>query len=237
MKAMIFAAGKGTRLKPITNQTPKALVKIGGQPMLWHVLKQMERANVKEVVVNVHHLGHKIEEFLSELDTEIKCIVSREYDELLETGGGLKKAIPLLKTSEPFFIANADILSDLDFVTFKSLHSKLRPLVTLVVNERESTRKLLFNREGILCGWANKVTGEKIISRNSDELVEKSFCGIHIAEPELLDMITESGKFSILKTYLRLAENHEIRYYEQPQLKWIDIGTPEKLAEAEAIFG
>lgn len=235
MKAVIFAAGKGVRLQPITLSTPKALVEVGGVPILNHVLKQLSRAGVDQVVINVHHLGDMIEDYLRHLEFPMHYVISREYDELLETGGGLKKAAPLLRTNEPFFIVNADILSNVNLPAFYKAHTDNNALVTLLVNERDSNRKLLFN-DGILCGWRNTVTNEEIIARKCEVYTEKSFCGVHVVNPELLSMMTEEGKFSILKTYLRLAEQYEIRCYEQEGLNWVDIGTPEKLKIAEKLY-
>lgn len=237
MKALILAAGVGSRLKPLTDETPKALIPVGGVPMLERALLRLKAAGVKSFVVNAHHHAQKVADFCADLSRRhgVPVSVSREDDLLLDTGGALKKASALLKGREPFFVCNADVLTELDLRAMLKAHKDSGALATLAVRERESGRAYLFDANGRFAGHARgegKITWAKGAVPNPQRL---PFDGVHLISPELLDKITESGVFSITKTYLRLAAaGADIRAFRADQWAWHDIGTVEKLAAAEA---
>lgn len=161
MKAMIFAAGTGSRLKPLTDHTPKALIPIGGKPMLEHVILKLKSSGFDQIVINLHHLGNQIVDFLEANNNfGVRIEISDESDYLLDTGGGIKKATSLLCGNEPFLIHNVDILSNVDLKKLYDTHVQTNPLATLLVSQRNTSRYLLFNKENRLCGWRNHETGE-----------------------------------------------------------------------------
>lgn len=237
MKALILAAGVGSRLKPLTDATPKALIAVGGVPMLERALVRLKTAGVKSFVVNAHHHAQQVADFCAGLSLRhgVPVSVSREDDLLLDTGGAIKKAAALLKGREPFFVHNADVLTDLDLRAMIKDHKDSGALATLSVRERESGRAYLFDAKGRFAGHdrgEGKLTWAKGQVPNPQRL---PFDGVHLASPELLDKITESGVFSITKTYLRLAAaGADLRAFRSDKWAWHDIGTVEKLAAAEA---
>lgn len=237
MKALILAAGVGARLKPLTDETPKALIPVGGVPMLERVLVRLKAAGVKSFVVNAHHHPQKVADFCAEMSRKhgVPISVSREDDLLLDTGGAIKKAAPLLKGRDPFFVHNADVLSDLDLRALAKAHKDSGALATLAVRERESGRAYLFDAKGRFAGHdrgEGNLTWAKGAVPNPQRL---AFDGVHVISPELLDKLTESGVFSVTKTYLRLAAaGSDIRAFRSDRWAWHDIGTVEKLAAAEA---
>lgn len=232
---MIFAAGLGTRLKPLTKKIPKALVKLNGIPLLEHIISNFKNQGFNHFVINVHHFADQIEAFLvnnKNFGSDIQ--ISDEREQLLETGGGLLKAENLLKDAKLILLHNADIISDINFKSIIDMHLKNDSLATLAVQKRESSRKLLFNDENYLCQWKNIKTGELKISRmHTKELYEWSFSGIHIINPKIFDYIKETGKFSIIDLYLRLAKNHKISAFETDHTYWYDLGKQENIKEAE----
>ena len=252
MKGVIFAAGLGTRLYPLTKDKPKALVEVNGITMLEHTLLKMQSAGITEVVVNVHAFADKVEDWLaafSDKNPSFTIKISDERSLLLETGGGLKKMQPLFAET-PFLVHNVDVLSDIDLLKLKEdddlFYSKSLPdasdsgsseilhLATLCVRKTESDRYFLFNKAGLLCGWENVKTGEKKISRpNETNLQRFGFTGIHIIHPEIFNLIKEEGVFSITDVYLRLATDFEIRMFNASDSKWFDVGSPEQLFLAE----
>ncbi|MBI2386577.1 MAG: nucleotidyltransferase family protein [Elusimicrobia bacterium] len=237
MKALILAAGVGARLKPLTDATPKALIPVGGVPMLERVLVRLKAAGVKSFVVNAHHHAQKVADFCADLSRRhaVPISVSREDDLLLDTGGAIKKAAPLLRGREPFYVHNADVLTDLDLRALAKAHKDAGALATLSVRERKSGRAYLFDAKGRFAGHdrgEGSVTWAKGAVPNPQRL---AFDGVHVISPEFLDKITESGVFSVTKTYLRLAAGGaDIRAFRADQWAWHDIGTVEKLAAAEA---
>jgi NDP-sugar pyrophosphorylase family protein len=234
MKAMIFAAGKGTRLKPLTDNTPKALVKVNGTPMLEIIIKKLIKVGVKEIIVNVHYLADQIINFLNSSNNfEIRIEVSDETDELLDTGGGLKKALWFFNDNEPFILHNVDVISDIDLIDMVNFHKDNNALATLAVRERKSSRYFLFNNKHELCGWENTKASEKLISKTSDNLKKLAFSGIHIISPTLFNHNKRDGKFSIVQTYLELSKNNSIIGYQHDKNYWFDIGSCEKLDVAE----
>lgn len=233
---MIFAAGLGTRLRPLTNDRPKALVEVYGKPLLEWVILKLRKNGIKEIVVNVHHFADKIEAFLEEKENfEIDIQISDEREFLLETGGGLKYAKDLLKGDEPILIHNADIISDLDLQSFIEFHKQQKALASLAVSNRNTSRYLHFDEENLLTGWENIKTTEVRPARNpSGEIRRLAFSGIHLINPEFLDLIIEEGKFSIIEVYLRLASRKNIIGYQHKSTNWFDVGKPENLPLAEA---
>jgi len=234
MKAMIFAAGLGTRLKPFTDFHPKALVQVNDKPLLQRNIEYLKSHGIHEMVINVHHFASQIYNFLEENDNfDCKITISDESDELLETGGGLLKAKEFLKNS-PFLVINADILTDLNLTEFIKFHKKNDSLVSLALSDRTSSRKLLLNDKNRLVGWKNITTGEQILTE-SIFYREFAFSGIHLIEPKIFDLIEETGKFSIMKTYMNLMQNHQINGFIH-NAHLIDVGKPEAIAEAELFF-
>ncbi len=237
MKALILSAGVGARLQPITDLTPKALIPVGGVPMLERVLVRLKAAGVKSFVVNAHHHAQKIADFCAALSLRhgVPVSVSREDDLLLDTGGAIKKASAFLRGRDPFFVHNADVLSAIDFGVLIKDHQDTGALVTLSVRDRESVRAYLFDAKGRFAGHdrgAGAITWAKGPTPNVQRF---PFDGIQLVASELLDKITESGVFSITKTYLRLAaDGSHLRSFRADRWAWHDIGTPEKLAAAEA---
>lgn len=237
MKALILAAGVGARLRPLTDETPKALIPVGGVPMLERVLVRLKAAGVKSFVVNAHHHAQKVADCCADLSRRygVPVAVSREDDLLLDTGGAVKKAAALLKGRDPFFVHNADVLTDLDLRALLKAHKETGALVTLSVRERESGRAYLFDAKGRFAGHDR---GEGNVAWAKGPVPNPArlpFDGIHVISPELLDKMTESGVFSITKTYLRLAAaGADIRAFRSDRWSWHDIGDAEKLAAAEA---
>jgi NDP-sugar pyrophosphorylase family protein len=235
-KALIFAAGKGTRLKPFTDSHPKALALVNGVPLLERNIKYLQSFGVTEFVINIHHFGEQIVEFLKKNNNfGAKIDISDEKDELLETGGGLVFAKKYLEKEENFLVMNADILTDLDISALVKFHETHQPLVSLAVSDRNSSRKLLFNDEMILRGWMNKNTGETKLAEFNNNFKELAFSGIHCINSSIFDKIKRRGKFSIMEEYLDLMfENNILGFQHEARL--IDVGRPESVIEAEKYF-
>ena len=233
---MIFAAGLGTRLKPLTDHMPKALVPVAGKPMLEHVILKLIASGFDEIVINVHHFAEQIIDFLKEKNNfGIKIWISDETEELLDTGGGIKKASSLL--NEPFLVHNADILSNVDLKALYDFHIASENDATLLVSPRKTVRYLLFNQTNRLCGWINKDTlqtkPEGFIYQ-PEEQQEYAFGGIHIISPSLFKYMEGwTGKFSIMDFYLQTCQKARLGGYAKEDLQLIDIGKPETLAKAE----
>ncbi len=222
---MILAAGLGTRLRPITNSIPKALVVVEGKPLLQYTLEHVKRYGIRDVIINVHHFPAQIRDFLRANDNfGLSITISDESEELLETGGGLKKASWFFDDGKPFLVRNADILSDLDLSLMARAHALVKPLATLAVRTRETSRYFLFNDKNRLCGWENKKSGEKRISMKCEELHPLAFSGIQILQPEIFSLMIETGRFSLTDLYIRLASDHLIKGYMDNSLEWRDIG-------------
>lgn len=238
MKAMIFAAGLGTRLKPITDNIPKALVQVGGVALLEHVIIKLIMQGFDEIIINVHHHAQKIIEFLkSKNNFNVRIEISDESELLLDTGGGLKKASWFFNDGKPFLVHNVDIISDLDLENFYCSHIQSNALATIAVRNRPPQRYFLFDNDMNVCGWENLSTNEKIISRNSTEpMCSLAFSGIHVISPQIFELMQETGKFSIVNVYLRLSTYHNIKGYCHDTGYWIDLGKPQSIAEAEEIL-
>ena len=234
---MIFAAGLGTRLKPLTDHMPKALVPVAGKPMLEHVIGKLKSAGFDEIVINVHHFAHQIIDFLKAKDNfGIQIWISDESEELLDTGGGIKKAAPYF--DEPFLVHNADILSNIDLKAMYNYHLTSSNDATLLVSPRKTVRYLLFDEGNRLQGWVNKDT----LQTKPEGLVyhpevqkEYAFGGIHVISPTLFKYMGDgwTGKFSIMDFYLRTCHEAQLGGYVKEDLQLIDIGKPDTLAKAE----
>jgi NDP-sugar pyrophosphorylase family protein len=236
---MLFAAGLGTRLKPFTDSHPKALAPVNGKPLLQRNIEYMKSYGIEDFIINTHHFAEQIVEFLDAHDNfNARITLSYEPGEPLETGGGLKKAAWFFKGDQkPFLVMNADILTNLDLGAIVHYHETHKPLATLAVTHRKSTRNFLFDDAMRLCGWTNLQTGEKRMSRPyTDDLQPLAFTTVHVIDPAIFPLITQEGKFSIIDTYLDLARDHDIRGYLHDQDIVVDVGRPESIAEAERYF-
>jgi NDP-sugar pyrophosphorylase family protein len=241
MKAMILAAGLGTRLRPLTDNKPKALVEVGGRTLLEITLARLRSFSVTEVIVNVHHFAEMMQAYLKEKrNFGIRVEVSSE-DVLLDTGGGLKQAAWFFeedKNGEPFLLHNVDVISTIDLGQMVEEHNRTGALATLAVQERKSSRQLLFDERGHLCGRRPSGGGADEIVRPSERLQPLAFSGIHVISTRFLEMMSERGVFSIIETYLRLARAGErIRAFRADQYYWRDLGRPEHIEQAELDLG
>ncbi len=230
MKAMVLAAGLGTRLRPLTNTRPKALVEVAGRPLLEITLERLRSFDVHEVIINVHHFADQIVEYLkANKNFGMRIEISRE-DELLDTGGGLKKASWFfLEDSKaldaPFILHNVDVISTIDLRRMAQSHAEAKALATLAVMHRDSSRYLLFDENLQLCGRRFVKDAKDEIVRSSPQLQPLAFSGIHIISPRLLPKIKQEGVFSIIDVYLRLAaENEKIQAFRADNYEWRDAG-------------
>jgi len=239
MRAMVLAAGLGTRLRPLTNDRPKALVELGGRTLLEITLTRLASLGVREVIINVHHFADLVIQYLKTKDNfGLKVEVSRE-ELLLDTGGGLKKASWFFlqdpnRLDEPFILHNVDVVSTIDFERIVKVHLENHALATLAVQERESSRYLLFDEQGELCGRRIGRDQEPELVRSSPSLQQLAFSGIHVISPRLLPKMSEEGVFSIIATYLRLAgQGEKILAFRADEFYWRDLGKLEDLRQAE----
>jgi NDP-sugar pyrophosphorylase family protein len=236
MKAMIFAAGLGTRLYPLTKDIPKALVKIHDKTLLEILINKLKHYGFIDLIINVHHFANQISDFLeSSKNFDIRITLSDESVQLLDTGGGLKKASWFFDDEQPFLLHNVDILSNIDLFEMINDHQKSGALISLAVMNRKTSRKLLFNQDGQLRGWQNLITGEQILVHNETDLVPLAFSGVHVINPGIFSLMSESGKFSLIDLYLRLAESEKITWFRHDNSWWTDAGKPENIAKAEEV--
>jgi len=234
VKAMVLAAGIGSRLGSLTDEWPKALIEVGGVPLLELVLKRLIAAGVSEAIVNVFHKPDQIVNFLKVKNNfSIRIEVSRET-ELLDTGGGLKKASWFFDDGRPFFVHNVDVLSGIDLLAMYRSHMNQNPLATLAVAARDTKRYLLFDEKGLLCG--RETAGRQELARPCGKAERLAFGGIHVVSPKIFPKMTETGVFPITKAYLRLAAAGErLAAFRADGSFWLDVGRPEKLEEARRI--
>lgn len=237
LKAMIFAAGLGTRFKPWTDHHPKALALVNGKSLLQHNIEYLQQYGIYDVVVNIHHFADQV------IDTVKKnkgwrsnVIISDERDQLLETGGGLLKAKELLQGGQPFITLNADFLTDLNINNLLEFHNSKKSLISFGVTNRITSRNFLFDEDNRLCGWRNTNTGEERISIVKDNLKPMAYSCVVVFQPEIFDLIPQRGKFSLVDTYLSLAANHSIYGYDHSGDKLVDVGKPESVIIAEQLF-
>ena len=237
MKGMILAAGLGTRLRPLTNDRPKALVEISGHTLLEITLRRLASFGVREVIVNVHHFADLVIDYLGRNGNfGMRIEISREDDRLLDTGGGLKQAAWFFRedssAGEPFLVHNVDVISTVDLARMVQFHRDSKALATLAVLERETSRRLLFDEHGQLCGRQTGNNPPEMI-RPAAKTQALAFSGIHVISPQLLNMISEGGAFSIITTYLRLAgEGRSIIAFPDRSYYWRDLGKPENVIQA-----
>jgi MurNAc alpha-1-phosphate uridylyltransferase len=236
MKAMILAAGLGTRFKPWTNKHPKALAIVNGKSLLQRNVEYLRQFGVTDIIVNVHHFADQITEVIEKnKGWKSNITISDEKNEVLETGGGLKKASWYFD-EEAFVVMNVDILTDLDLQAMINFHQQNKPLATLAVTNRSTSRYFLFDEDENLCGWRNVKTNEQKISLEKSDLIQKAFSGIHLIESKIFPLIKQTGKFSIVDTYLDLAKTETIKGFDHSSSKLIDVGKPESINEAEKLF-
>ena len=234
---MIFSAGLGTRFKPWTDTHPKALATVNGKSLLQRNIEYLRQYGITDVVVNVHHFPEQIIEAIKvNKGWDSNVVISDESDEVLETGGGLMKARHLLESDKIFISVNVDILTNLDLNKLMAFHQQHKPLVTFGVTNRKSSRVLLFDNDNRLCGWKNLQTGHEKISIHKPNLFEKAYSCVVIYQPEIFSLIKQTGKFSIMDTYLDLAAEHVILGYDHSGDDLVDVGKPESVALAEKLF-
>jgi len=238
MKAMILAAGLGTRLRPLTDDRPKALVEVAGRTMLEITLSRLSAYDVREVLINVHHFPDKILEYLKANDNfGMRIEVSRE-EVLLDTGGGLKKAAYFFledshSFERPFILHNVDVISTIDLRRMVEFHTENQALATVAVQDRETSRYLLFDEQHRLCGRRTGYDQKNELVRSSQQVRPLAFSGIHVISPRLFAMMIEEGVFSIITCYLRLAAHGEkILAFRADEYSWRDLGRPDNLIEA-----
>ena len=251
MQAMIFAAGLGTRLRPLTNTKPKALVEINGKTLLERNIEKMLSYGIKKIVVNIHHFPTLMIEAIEKIEKKYDCqlIISDERDLLLDTGGGLLKAKKYFfddnsltkdnfsTTSEDDLILlhNVDILSDIDFMEMKKEFLNTNPIALLAVKNRQTKRYFVFNESNVLSGWTNIETNESIMTRNCEKKQLFAFSGVHLVRRKIFDLIEQKGVFSIKDTYLQLSCNQIIKPFVH-EGKWLDVGRIEAIEKAEKMF-
>jgi len=235
---MILAAGLGTRLRPLTNDRPKALVEVAGRTLLEITLRRLASCGIRDVIVNVHHHADMVVDYLKKSDNfGMRIEISRE-DVLLDTGGGLKKAAWFFledssQSDEPFLLHNVDVLSTIDVQRMVEFHKANQALATLAAQDRETSRYLLFDEQNRLCGRRAGRDQEPEIVRPSKETQALAFSGVHVISPRFLERMTEDGKFSIITSYLRLAgEGANICAFRADKYYWRDLGKPENIAQA-----
>lgn len=243
MKAMIFAAGLGTRLKPWTDHHPKALAIVNGKSLLQRNVEYLQANGIKDVVVNVHHFADQIEDAIRENNGwGSNIVISDERREVLETGGGLLFARHLLEGDEPFITLNADILTDLSINELIAFQKNNQALISFAVSKRESSRQFLFNKDMQLFGWKNRLTQEEKgpvlynASINRNELEEWAYSCVVAFSPDFFKAVKEKGKFSLTESYLSLASEYKILGWPCQPEKWIDVGKPESIEKASEIF-
>ncbi|MDF1571284.1 MAG: nucleotidyltransferase family protein [Bacteroidales bacterium] len=223
-RAIILAAGLGTRLRPLTDHTPKALLPFRGKTMLEHVVDYLKSHGITEVVINVHHHAGQVEKYLLEHQNfGINIHLSDERRQLMDTGGGIVKARKYLEETGPFIVHNVDIFSDTDLTAMLAQHVKDEALATLAISDRKSSRQLLVDADGLLCGWRDNRTGEEIIARHRQELRPVAFSAIHVVDPRIFRYLDRDHPFSITKAYLQLAAHHRIMTFDHSGDTWTDM--------------
>ena len=240
MRAMVLAAGLGTRLRPLTDNRPKALVQVGGRTLLEMALARLNSFGIREVIVNVHHFADMIVDYLkANKDFGMRIEVSREDGVLLDTGGGLKKAAYFFlensgAAEEPFVLHNVDVISTIDLHRMAQFHSENHALATLAVQERPTSRYLLFDEQLQLCGRKSGRDGQAELVRNSSHPKPLAFSGIHVISPRLFSLMTEEGVFSIIAPYLRLAaQGEKIIAFRSDEYQWRDLGRLDDVMQAD----
>jgi len=238
MKAMILAAGLGTRLQPLTKNKPKALVEIQGRLLLERLILRLKKYSFDEIIINTFHFAEQIHDFLKKNNNfDIRIEISHET-ELLDTGGGIKKAAWFFDDNRPFLVHNVDVLTDLDYRRMMSFHEQQNALATLAVRSRKTSRYFLFNKQNDLCGWESGIENKrKLVRERQEKLYRLSFMGIHVLSPRVFKFIKQEGKFSIIEPYLDLAaDGKTIKAFLADEYRWLDLGRKENLDEAAELF-
>ncbi len=235
---MIFAAGLGTRLKPLTDTMPKAMVPVAGKPLLQHAIEKLKNAGFEEIIINIHHFGQQIIDFVrSNNYFGIRIEFSDEREKLLDTGGGIKKASWFFDDANPFLIHNVDILSNIDLTELYANHRNSDSIATLVGSERQTSRYLMFDKQGQLRGWIDERSGKTkspLREFKLDAYNKRAFSGIHIIDPLIFPYFTNfPDKFSIIDFYLSICDKEKLSCFTPKNLKTIDVGKPDSLKEAE----
>lgn len=239
MRAMILAAGLGTRLRPLTDNKPKALVEIEGKTQLEIVLTRLKMAGIEEVIINLHHHAGMIKNYLKSNDYfDMDIYFSDETSQLLDTGGGIKKAgWFFMETGEPFLVHNVDILTNIDLIDLAEYHGAYGGIATLAVKHRDTSRSLLLDSAGSLIGWRDNRSREGIMAREDERVDDEvAFSGIQVLSTEIFELMNEKPPFSVIHAYLRLARQKTIRTYNHDYSYWLDMGKKENFAEAAAII-
>lgn len=244
MKAMIFAAGLGTRFKPWTDHHPKALANVNGKSLLQRNIEYLQAFGINEVIVNVHHFADQLVEAVKEANGwGSKILISDERNEVLETGGGLLKAAPLLG-NEPFITINADVLTNLDLSALVRYHTAENALISFGITNRNSTRNFLFDHQSRLQGWVNLQTNQFRFPPGSpyspetalDQLTPRAYSTVVVFSPAVFSLIKQRGKFSLVDVYLDLAGEFRIMGFDHSGDRFVDVGKPESVAIAESLF-
>ena len=234
---MLFAAGLGTRLRPITDSRPKALAEVAGKTLLEWNIRYLQQAGIRDVVINVHHFAEMVIDILDKNQGFGSSItISDEKEEILETGGGVKKALMYFEDVEDFVVMNVDILTDLDLYEMIATHEESGADATLAVMRRDTTRYLLFDEQRELCGWRNIKTGEERAPKNVDNAYPLAFSGIQIMSPQIFEDSALKGKFSLIDLYLEQCTRKKIMGYDHSENLFLDVGKPESLAQAAVLL-
>jgi len=238
MRVMILAAGLGTRLKPLTDTTPKALIKIKEHTLLELQIKKLKAEGFNQIIINVYHFAEQIENYLKQnnfFDCTIE--ISDESEKLLDTGGGLKKVSHFFSDGNPFLVYNVDILSNINLKKLIEYHHASSSIAALAIQKRNSSRKFLFDKNNILCGWINEKSSEKIITRDErSEFFPYSFSGVQIVDPRIFKYFPDKDVFSLVEFYLSAAKKEKIIGYVHNEDELLDLGKMENLSEAEKVF-
>jgi len=234
MKAMIFAAGLGTRLAPFTNDRPKAMVEVAGKPMLQMQIERLREFGFTYIVINVHHFAEQIIEFVKANDFGVQIEISDESELLLNTGGGLKNVKKYFNPGDVFLLHNVDIFSDINLKEFYDYHVNSKNLLSMAVKHRKSSNYLLFDDCGKLCGWKSYKSNSEIISIPKAKYDEMAFSGIYMFNYEIFDAFTKEGAFSIIPELLEIAKTHTIGAWVHDNNFMLDLGKPEAITECES---
>lgn len=238
MEAFLLAAGLGTRLRPLTNDCPKALVEVGGKTLLEININNLIRQGATRIVVNVHHFADMMVQYINNRRWDAEVIISDERVCLMDTGGGLRKAAPLFSHNSPILIHNVDVLSRIDISQLMKQHCDSKSIATLAVSRRDTSRQLLFAKDNHLCGWQNRANGEFLwVDTPVQEYSALAFSGMAVIDPQVLDLLPDTIlPFPIIPAYLNIAKGHIVSCYEHDADDWLDVGKPEALRLAESKF-
>lgn len=236
-QAIIFAAGPGPRLKPWTDQHPKALALVNGKSLLQRNIEYLQKYGIREVIVNVHHFADQIIDEVSRHEGWGSHVtIADETSGLLRTGGGLKKVAGFFNDSDPFVVMNVDMLTGLNLDKMLEFHQAGGAQVSMAVTKKLTSRNFLFNDQGRLCGWINTQTGEQKLSRADHPLIPKAYSCVNIFQPGALNLVSKEGAFSIIELYIEIAKHALVLGYDHTGDTHVDIGKPEAITQAESLF-